>query len=145
MHRNGIIYGDLKPSNLLFTEEGRLKLCDFGMSQRLSDLENLSAKGKPLPRRGEWLTMAGGGPSSLAMPSTVGTPYYMAPELFLDRGVHSFASDLWALGIVMHELVEALLVCDLSSLSIVGHWTSTVRLEFLPIPTAVNKGGRSEA
>ncbi|KAF4747280.1 Serine threonine kinase [Perkinsus olseni] len=85
VHRNGIIYGDLKPSNLLFTEEGRLKLCDFGMSQRLTDLENLSAKGKPLPRRG--------------------TPYYMAPELFLDRGVHSFASDLWALGIVMHELV----------------------------------------
>ncbi|KAF4653097.1 Serine threonine kinase [Perkinsus chesapeaki] len=85
VHRNGIIYGDLKPSNLLFTEEGRLKLCDFGMSQRLTDLEGLSAKGKPLPRRG--------------------TPYYMAPELFLDRGVHSFASDLWALGIVMHELV----------------------------------------
>ncbi|KAF4745570.1 Serine threonine kinase [Perkinsus olseni] len=85
VHRNGIIYGDLKPSNLLFTEEGRLKLCDFGMSQRLTDLENLSTKGKPLPRRG--------------------TPYYMARELFLDRGVHSFASDLWALGIVMHELV----------------------------------------
>ncbi|MCO5574854.1 hypothetical protein L7F22_028647 [Adiantum nelumboides] len=32
-----------------------------------------------------------------------GTPCYMAPELFLGGGVHSFASDLWALGCVMYE------------------------------------------
>eukprot|EP00249_Psilotum_nudum_P026310 c32079_g1_i1 orf=3-185(-) len=32
-----------------------------------------------------------------------GTPCYMAPELFEEGGVHSFASDLWALGCVMYE------------------------------------------
>lgn len=32
-----------------------------------------------------------------------GTPCYMAPELFQEGGVHSFASDLWALGCVMYE------------------------------------------
>ena len=33
-----------------------------------------------------------------------GTPYYMAPELFSDEGVYSFASDMWALGCVLFEL-----------------------------------------
>ena len=32
-----------------------------------------------------------------------GTPFYMAPELFEDGGVHSYASDLWALGCVLYE------------------------------------------
>ena len=33
-----------------------------------------------------------------------GTPYYMAPELFQDNGVHSFYSDFWSLGCVLFEL-----------------------------------------
>ena len=33
-----------------------------------------------------------------------GTPYYMAPELFEDDGVYSFASDLWSLGIILYEM-----------------------------------------
>uniref|UniRef100_A0A5K1G9X4 Protein kinase domain-containing protein n=1 Tax=Nymphaea colorata TaxID=210225 RepID=A0A5K1G9X4_9MAGN len=32
-----------------------------------------------------------------------GTPCYMAPELFQEGGVHSYASDLWALGCVLYE------------------------------------------
>lgn len=32
-----------------------------------------------------------------------GSPYYMAPELFQPGAVHSFASDLWALGVVLYE------------------------------------------
>lgn len=71
LHSSGIVYSDLKPSNILFTEYGLLKLCDFGLATKVIDLvvdkENNSKKG---------------------------TPCYMAPELFQDDGVHSFYSDL---------------------------------------------------
>lgn len=35
--------------------------------------------------------------------ATAGSPHYMAPELFRPGAVYSFASDLWALGVVLHE------------------------------------------
>ena len=37
-------------------------------------------------------------------PKNRGTPYYMAPELFVKDGVHSYGSDLWSLGCVLYEL-----------------------------------------
>ena len=65
-------------------EYNTLKLCDFGLSKKLSDLTKPDQEeiGKPKS----------------------GTPYYMAPELFSDDGVYSFYSDMWALGCVLYEL-----------------------------------------
>ena len=40
LHSNGIIYCDLKPSNVLLNEYSTLKLCDFGLARKLSDLTN---------------------------------------------------------------------------------------------------------
>ena len=62
LHSNGVIYADLKPSNVLLNEYSNLKLCDFGLSKKISDL-----------------TEAGDSDPSKPKP---GTPYYMAPELF---------------------------------------------------------------
>ena len=83
LHRAGTLHCDLKPSNVLMDEDGRLKLCGFGLARKVADV-----------------TSSRGAPGQL---SKRGTPCYMAPELFREGGVHSFASDLWALGCVMYE------------------------------------------
>ncbi|KAL0672734.1 hypothetical protein Bca4012_000715 [Brassica carinata] len=79
LHSRGITYCDLKPSNILLDDNGHIKLCDFGLARKLDDITKSPSTGKR------------------------GTPYYMAPELYEDGGVHSFASDLWALGCVLYE------------------------------------------
>lgn len=79
LHSRGIIFCDLKPSNILFTEDEILKLSHFGQALRMEAVESQA-------------------------PSRRGTPQYMAPELFSEAGVHSFSSDLWSLGCVLHEL-----------------------------------------
>lgn len=80
VHHRGYIFGDLKPSNILMNEYGVLKLCDFGLSM-------------PIPMHADEHNPR----------SKTGTPFYMAPELFHSQGVHSFASDLWALGCLLYE------------------------------------------
>ena len=85
LHTNGIIYGDLKPSTLLFNEYNSLKLADFGKARKITDHMNPDQE-------------------SYARAKT-GSPYYMAPELFQDDGVYSFASDLWSFGCLMFEFL----------------------------------------
>jgi len=83
-HLAGLVHRDIKPHNLLITAEGRVKLLDFGVAKRASELE---------PSLGD-------DADALAV---IGTPEYMAPEQA--RGMADVRSDVYALGAVLYELV----------------------------------------
>jgi tetratricopeptide (TPR) repeat protein/tRNA A-37 threonylcarbamoyl transferase component Bud32 len=84
-HRALIVHRDLKPANILVDAEGRVKLLDFGIAKLLSDAEPTA---EARPTAGAMLT-----------------PEYAAPEQFDGRAV-TMATDVHALGVILHELVH---------------------------------------
>jgi cGMP-dependent protein kinase len=76
IHERNIVYRDLKPENVMIDEFGYLKLVDFGTAKVLS---------------GRTFTI-------------IGTPYYMAPEIILNKG-YGTAVDYWSLGVMLYEFV----------------------------------------
>ncbi len=80
-HRNLIVHRDIKPSNILVDAEGRPKLLDFGIAKLLDEDETATRSGLvPL------------------------TPGYAAPEQFAG-GAITTATDVYALGVLLHELL----------------------------------------
>ena len=77
IHSKNIIHRDIKPQNILCTKSGLLKLTDFGISTMLE--ENKMAQ------------------------TSVGTPYYLAPEL-VNAEPYSYTADIWMLGCTLYEL-----------------------------------------
>ena len=87
-HERGIIHRDLKTGNVVVTENGRAKVLDFGIAQRI----NASPEAVTEAR------------SSTSLPSAaIGTLVYMAPEL-LQGAPADQRSDIWALGVVLYEM-----------------------------------------
>jgi serine/threonine-protein kinase len=80
-HQASVIHRDIKPANLFLSADGKLKLLDFGVAKAAFNVE---ADGEGL--------------------SIVGTPEYMAPEQA--RGQADERSDLYALGVVLFELLS---------------------------------------
>ncbi|MGV3625636.1 MAG: protein kinase domain-containing protein [Archangium sp.] len=76
-HRHGVVHADLKPENVIVPRDGRLRVVDFGLA-RLMGTDHVAASG---------------------------TPAYMAPERWLGSAP-SPAMDVWALGVLLHELIE---------------------------------------
>ena len=73
----GVIHRDLRPGNVLVTEQGMLKVADFGTSRFLE----IAAHGT----------------------TVIGSPPYMAPEQFQGKAV--FASDIYSLGVTMYQML----------------------------------------
>ena len=82
LHQAGFVHGDLKPSNVIVDRTGHLFLCDFGL-----------AGSRQL-----------GGDQQVGARSRGGSLYYAAPELLLGAAA-SPASDLFAVGVIAHELL----------------------------------------
>ena len=77
-HAQGILHRDLKPANILIDENGQVRITDFGIAVTRDDT----------------------GPST-----GVGTPGYMAPEQLASGASVSERTDLYALGLVLYELL----------------------------------------
>jgi serine/threonine-protein kinase len=83
-HRQGVLHRDLRPSNVLVSDSGLVKVADFGTSRFLE----IAAHGT----------------------TVIGSPPYMAPEQF--RGKAMFASDLYSLGVTMFQMLTGDLPYD---------------------------------
>ena len=97
-HAKGVLHRDLKPSNVMIDGAGEVRIMDFGLA-----------------------TIAG---RSNASQTLIGTPAYMAPEL-LARGEPTKQSDIYSLGLVLHEIFTGQLPVE--------HLASTVLPSMPPI------------
>lgn len=96
LHGLGIIHRDLKPENILLDERMHVLITDFGSAKILKDN----------PECGE-RNLAGEQQQCQRRNSFVGTAQYVSPELLTDKTT-SRASDLWALGCIVYQMVAGL-------------------------------------
>lgn len=81
-HQAGMVHRDVKPENVLITEDGRVKVADFGLARAVE-------------QSNQGLTRTG---------TLMGTAAYLAPEQ-IEKGVADARSDVYAAGIMFYELL----------------------------------------
>ncbi len=81
-HRQQIIHRDIKPSNILLDHDGEPYLADFGLAKFIDSSSALTQTG-----------------------STIGTPFYMAPEQISGSKKSSKSSDIYSMGVMLYQLL----------------------------------------
>jgi eukaryotic-like serine/threonine-protein kinase len=114
-HGHGVLHRDLRPSNVLVSDSGLLKVADFGTSRFLE----IAAHGT----------------------TVIGSPPYMAPEQF--QGKALFASDIYSLGVTMFQMLTGDLPYDTPSPAdldrlLKGELLVSVRARNPKVPRAIN-------
>jgi serine/threonine protein kinase len=79
VHRHGYAHLDVKPANILFSADGRVVLSDFGITRDILELKKLKR------RAGTW--------------------FYNSPEQRTEPSEHSFRADIYALGVILYEML----------------------------------------
>merc|ERR1711920_225443 len=107
VHELKFVHRDLKPDNVLIAHTGHIKLSDFGLAKSFKNTKDdivhqfqhnkggAGSQGKP-KKRGKYKR------NRALMFSTVGTPDYIAPEVFSQKG-YGEGVDWWSLGVILYE------------------------------------------
>jgi len=125
-HEHGVVHRDLKSANVMMTSDARVKVMDFGLARLVP-----AADAATLATMGQSLTEPG---------AIVGTTHYLPPEV-LSGGEADARSDIWALGVLLHELAAREMPFD-------GHTRFEVAAAIMhspprPLPDAVPMGLRT--
>ncbi|MBI5517459.1 MAG: protein kinase [Deltaproteobacteria bacterium] len=106
LHARGVVHRDLKPGNCLVADGDSVRLTDFGLGKLAAEADRELLAG-------------------------AGTPWYMAPEQWRSLGDAGEPADVYALGVLLHELLTGAPVFD-GSPRVLSRYTAT-------IPPAVKK------
>ncbi|XP_017887909.1 3-phosphoinositide-dependent protein kinase 1 isoform X2 [Ceratina calcarata] len=106
LHGLGIIHRDLKPENILLDEKMHVLITDFGSAKILKDPETTVTHGTNVTDDSQQQQNPQQTYRRERRGSFVGTAQYVSPELLTDKT--SRASDLWALGCIIYEMVAGL-------------------------------------